>query len=631
MSFVLGLGFIFVRAPHPWGTAGFDHYHEIALELASGRPFPTMEVPWGYAYFLAAFYRLFGDRVWIPLVVQVALNALMPLLVFEFARTWLDRTTATLAAVLTGLLSFNTVYASTQSSDAICTVLFMTAVLSFDRARRRDSLWWFGLVGALLGIATQFRPNLLLLPLLFAAYAVAARPRARGPMRAVVVVGCAAAVLMPWVARNYRLTRSVLPTSVHGGVQLWYGTLQVGPYLRSRAHNPRSLFEAPAFEYTSLENVPIVVEAQANCKEEALVDIGLAYWSDENPRVTRIAPARTDDRHYTFEIPAPGREAVIYYYFVTTWSGDQGTTSRTTPPDGERTPLIYFVSPRHLADLDVHGDLLDVFDVVRLMRHAAWNEPLPFAERLRAVGATDAKAAVDILMRRYIEGAASTGVAVENDAATARLRFTDGSRLEVPRQWSGRVTDIAISEGAASTLMTSRMSMRLLEEAGRKRLTGTAACTQVGDVAVNEVFYRKEPHMMRRYLALAMDNISRDPIGFVQASAYRAVRLFVIEGTSDPSTNQQFSRSGYVYAVGGLVTTVFLGLVGLGVLIAWRRNYRFGLPLLLIASIPATLAPVLTNMRYTVTVQPLMFMFVAIAITAMRRVDPVAEHQPFAG
>ena len=35
-----------------------------------------------------------------------------------------------------------------------------------------------------------------------------------------------------------------LPTSTHGGVQLWYGTLQVGPYLESRAHNPRSIFDS---------------------------------------------------------------------------------------------------------------------------------------------------------------------------------------------------------------------------------------------------------------------------------------------------------------------------------------------------------------------------------------------------
>src|SRR5262245_19591837 len=113
-SLVLGLFFVFVRAPHPWGWEGFDHYHELALELARGHVFPTMEVPWGYAYFLAAFYRAFGDHPWIPLTVQVALNALVPWLVFEFASTWLDRRTAATAALLTGMFSFNTVYASTQ-------------------------------------------------------------------------------------------------------------------------------------------------------------------------------------------------------------------------------------------------------------------------------------------------------------------------------------------------------------------------------------------------------------------------------------------------------------------------------------------------------------------------------------
>ena len=42
-SLVLGLIFVFVRAPHPWGWEGFDHYHEIALELAATGRFPTLE------------------------------------------------------------------------------------------------------------------------------------------------------------------------------------------------------------------------------------------------------------------------------------------------------------------------------------------------------------------------------------------------------------------------------------------------------------------------------------------------------------------------------------------------------------------------------------------------------------
>src|SRR5712691_3648476 len=169
LTLAIGMFFVFVWAPHPWGWEGFDHYHQLALTVAEGRSFPTMEVPWGYAYFLAVFYRLFGDHPWIPLVVQVALNASVPLLVFAFARTWLDDRVATAAAVLTGLFSFNTVYASTQSADAVCTFLFMAALVAFVRARRRDDARWFALVGVLTGVATQFRPNLLLIPVVLAA------------------------------------------------------------------------------------------------------------------------------------------------------------------------------------------------------------------------------------------------------------------------------------------------------------------------------------------------------------------------------------------------------------------------------------------------------------------------------
>src|SRR5258708_4063867 len=158
-ALAIGLSFIFIRAPHPWGIEGFDHYHQLALTLASGRPFPTMDVPWGYAYFLAAFYRLFGDHPAIPLTAQALLNALVPLLVYKLATHWVDRRTAIFAALLAGLLSFNTVYASTQSSDAVCTVIFLAAVLAFVRAMASGALRTYALSGLLLGLARHFRPN----------------------------------------------------------------------------------------------------------------------------------------------------------------------------------------------------------------------------------------------------------------------------------------------------------------------------------------------------------------------------------------------------------------------------------------------------------------------------------------
>ena len=126
----------------------------------------------------------------------------------------------------------------------------------------------------------------------------------------------------------------------------------------------------------------------------------------------------------------------------------------TTPRDGASAPFVYFVSNGHLDDLDTHGDLLDVFDVVRLMRNAAWKEPVPFRERLEAGGATDPIAAVAILMRPFFGQNAGRVVTFDSTDATARLVFADRSTLEVPRHWSGSITEVAITEGAASTLMT---------------------------------------------------------------------------------------------------------------------------------------------------------------------------------
>jgi len=391
LSLTIGLLFLFVRAPHPWGWNGFDHYHELALALAAGQPFPTMEVPWGYAYFLAAFYRLFGDRPWIPLLVQVGLNATTPLLLFTLARRWTDGATASLSAVLLGAFSFNTVYASTQSSDAICTVLFLTSILVFLKALDEDRRVWFVLAGLMTGVMSQFRPNLILIPGLLAAYAIWQRPARRSVAHAIVLVVCAGATLVPWVVRNYRLTKTIVPTSVHGGAQLWYGTLQAGPYLDSRGYNPRSVFESPAFEYTSLDGVPILVSGGVRtCAiDERHGTLSLFYWTDFDPLKHRVSPSTLNPvtGRFTFELPPPPEgDAVYYYYFEAAWPSRSGTTLVDTPALGPNAPAVYFVSQDHLGDMDRYRDLLDVFDVIRLARHEAWGEPLAAADSLARAG-----------------------------------------------------------------------------------------------------------------------------------------------------------------------------------------------------------------------------------------------------
>src|SRR5262245_40272930 len=138
VSFCLGLFFIFAWTPLPWGWHGIDFYYENALALARGEPFGTTKIMWGYAYFLAPWYYAFGDRPWIPLTVQAATNASIPLMLYHLARREIGARVALVAAVLCAVLSFNTVYASTQAADSICTALITALILCWAIALRHD-------------------------------------------------------------------------------------------------------------------------------------------------------------------------------------------------------------------------------------------------------------------------------------------------------------------------------------------------------------------------------------------------------------------------------------------------------------------------------------------------------------
>lgn len=614
-SLLTGLFFVFVWAPHPWGWVGFDQYYDLGRQLARGESFPTLDVPWGYAYFLATFYRLFGERLWVPLLVQVALNASMPLLVYRIARQLFDEPVALIAALLTGFVSFNTVYASTQSSDAICNVLFMVAVLVFIRALKVDGWRWYALAGVLFGLAPQFRPNLILIPLLLGGFVlVTATQKARAVLHAAVLVAVSGIMLTPWLARNYKLTGELLPTSTHGGVQLWYGSLQTGPYLHSRAHNPRSAFELPSQPYTSLDRVPLIVSGRLSpCNhggsegQRDTQPLTINYWTDRDATHRTLVVRPDHQGEFQGEIPVQPAPTTFYY--------------QVDPGDGRVGPAdVFFVSADHLGDMDAHGDLLDVFDVVRLMRHAAWHETVPHADRLDLDGdgmlsGADAAAAAHMLAastdaRR--RNAPPPGFA--NDESTAALSFDDGSRMAVSKSWTGRITDVGVSGESADAVLHASLPLASLKGGN---VEASAPCRARASIGINTVYYREQPHMMRRYFALAMDNIRRDPAAYGASVLYRAARVFFIEGSDDPHTTHQFSGGGRIYRAAFWVSGLLLALAGIGVWLGWRRRASVALPALLIAYIPATLAFVLTNMRYSITVQPLLFMFVAVTLVTV--------------
>ena len=632
VSLALGLSFIFVWSPLPWGWHGIDFYYEIATSLAHGSPFPTMHIVWGYAYFLAFWYRLFGDHQWIPLVAQAVLNALIPLLLYRLVRLEFGHRVAVVSALVDALFSFNTVYTSTQAADAVCTVLVVAMMLCFalGRARHRSpgGTLLFAAAGLLAGLAFQFRPNLILFPFFAAALYLAVPPRPMGKLAQMATfIVVFALVCSPWVIRNYRWSGLFVPASTHGGVQLWFGTLQSGAYEDSWPYNPRAAFENPPLDYTSIDEMPLIVTATAGaCEPPRSRTFDLIYWTNRDGRQHRAAAALDGAGRVEAVVPRQPAPTAVYYDFEISSTRD-GHTVHAHRPAAE--PLMIVVSRDHLGDLDVDAAVLDVFDIARMMRHVYWHEALQAADRLDfdrdgLVTERDIRTAVELLSGDRVPLAR-----IDHGAGAASLVFGDGSTLSVPRQWTGRITDLDLTGSAAENAAAALLVSRSRPFAGLEPapMPGQAAqkpaaldndpCLAVDEIGVNRVPYRRLPHEMRRFTALAIDNIRHDPPGFLEASAHRALRVFVIEGSQDVRTAAQFKGARLVYGIAQAVSIAYLALFAAGLVIAIRRGLPLFMFLVPIAYVPLTISFMLINARYSMTIQPFVFAVISVALVAV--------------
>ena len=594
VSLALGLFFIFGWSPLPWGWHGIDFYYEDALSLAGGSPFQTMDRVWGYAYFLAGFYRLFGDRPWIPLCAQALANASIPLMIYALVRLEMSERVAVVSALVVGLFSFNTIYAATQAADAMCTVLFVAMALAFALGRSRDQRWWFAVSGLLAAVSFQFRPNLILFPFFAAACALIFAPRSaktRGYMLVFVAAFLFAAA--PWVIRNYRWSGLFVPASTHGGKQLWFGSLQYGPYRDNWLYNPRAAFEIPPLEYSSVDEVPVIITGSLQeCAGLSTARVQLTYWTnrDATPRTLVAAP---DARgQIAFTVPVRESPIAFSYFFETSSTIDDQPVRASTPPGGASDPLLFVVSRDHVGDLDAGGDALDIFDLVRLARHLYWHEVLPSEDRLDLDGdgrisETDLRRAAGLLadvLRRSSEPILDPVSAIDADEKAVTIRFRDGSSLSIPRVWSNRTTDLVLAGPTAQALVGRSRTFSSLRAASMPiDSTRNVSCLVLKNVEVNAAAYRRQPHEMRRFTALAIDNIRRNPVAYLMASVERAGRVFVIAGSADRFTAAQFEGGSRIYLAGGAASIVYLTLALAGLVVAIARGMRLFMILMPIA------------------------------------------------
>jgi tetratricopeptide (TPR) repeat protein len=227
-----------------------EFYRELAIDIQMGMGLPEGALTFNplYPFFLAAVFRVFGDGLLAPRIVQALLGLLTIALVYvagtrlvEDPKTGTSRwsSTALVAMAMAALYPQFVLYEGMLLGTTL-EIFFLTASFALALAMdgdlrgerelrvgsRRVPAWLSGgLLGAMCGAGSLGRPNLFL-PLVAAlpVWIIARNPRGRRWLApAVGFAAFAALFLLPPTIYNAKYSGEFVPVTAHGGINFYIG------------------------------------------------------------------------------------------------------------------------------------------------------------------------------------------------------------------------------------------------------------------------------------------------------------------------------------------------------------------------------------------------------------------------
>lgn len=207
-------------------------YNRLAVSLAEGRGFvtdrgePTATRPPLFPLLLAGLYRVFGPSVAAARMLQIALGALIVLLLYALARRIFSPSVGLIAAALAAANPSLVFISSYLLVENLYIALLLAALLVLGGALERQPSWGRCVAGGLLfGSSCLARPNAFPFALfVIGSYLILGRGRAAGRLaRSAVLVAALAAAVAPWVLRNEAQLGHFVPFTTHGGLTFYQG------------------------------------------------------------------------------------------------------------------------------------------------------------------------------------------------------------------------------------------------------------------------------------------------------------------------------------------------------------------------------------------------------------------------
>jgi Flp pilus assembly protein TadD/4-amino-4-deoxy-L-arabinose transferase-like glycosyltransferase len=187
---------------------------------------PYFRAP-GYAFFLAAIYRVFGSDYAVARVVQACLGILSTLMSFVLGRAVFGRLAGFIFALFMSTYWGFIYFEGELAEPSVLVFLLLLLAYLFHRCARFAAFPNALLAGLVLGLAALMRGNVLVLtvPAVAWGWHVVRRRRGRRWFRAfslLLLLGTAATIA-PTAVRNYLVSGECVPISSNFGVNLYIG------------------------------------------------------------------------------------------------------------------------------------------------------------------------------------------------------------------------------------------------------------------------------------------------------------------------------------------------------------------------------------------------------------------------
>ncbi len=180
--------------------------------------------PVAYSVFLSAVFWIFGSSLFLAQLVQALIGTFSCLLIYLIAKKIFGEGTAEVSLIFAAVFLPMARFDVTLLPDAMVGFLLLVGIYFL----LKESFAGVMLFGVFVGLATEFRPDSVLLPFFLFPFLVISWKFKRAFIGLAAIIITVGIILIPNTIANYRATDKIIPLGIGNGISMWEGISQFG-------------------------------------------------------------------------------------------------------------------------------------------------------------------------------------------------------------------------------------------------------------------------------------------------------------------------------------------------------------------------------------------------------------------